>query len=390
MRPRMLLNHLPTSKLLPGLIAFVFLFLLAEQSTAQHTRYVKPGGTGDGSSWAQASSDLQAMINSLDAGGDIWVARGTYKPNRKANAPNTVTPHNRDNAFVLRAYVKIYGGFNGSETKLEQRNPDVNVTVLSGDFNGNDIPGNLSTYSENAYHVVVFGAEYALGMLLDGLTIRGGNANGTGSITVNTRPISRSHGGGIYISEVSPGLTHLTVMNNAASDRGGGIYSEAFSSNIMHATIRGNRATNGGGIYIRSNTYSDLSYLVIRDNIGTHDGGGLYSYNSSPTLTNSLIIGNEATNNMGGGLYFSASMPVLTNVTISRNKAKQGAGMANDTRPKGTYLVTTMLGTKEDGNVEKKEATVNMVLWTPAKDDEGQRYRSSTSFPVNKTPLIHK
>jgi len=52
-------------------------------------------------------------------------------------------------------------------------------------------------------------------------------------------------------------------------------------------------------------------------------------------------------------------------------------------RPKGTYLVT-MMGTKEDGTIEKKEATVNMVLWTPAKDEEGQRYSVLYEFNDSK------
>ncbi|WP_162054409.1 OmpA family protein [Pontibacter pamirensis] len=52
-------------------------------------------------------------------------------------------------------------------------------------------------------------------------------------------------------------------------------------------------------------------------------------------------------------------------------------------RPKGTYLVT-MLGTKEDGTIEKKVATVNMVLWTPAKDEEGQRYSVLYEFNDSK------
>ncbi|MEJ8757218.1 OmpA family protein [Pontibacter sp. H259] len=53
------------------------------------------------------------------------------------------------------------------------------------------------------------------------------------------------------------------------------------------------------------------------------------------------------------------------------------------TRPKGTYLVT-MLGTKEDGAIEKKDATVDMVLWTPAKDEEGQRYSVLYEFNDSK------
>ena len=52
-------------------------------------------------------------------------------------------------------------------------------------------------------------------------------------------------------------------------------------------------------------------------------------------------------------------------------------------RPKGTYVVT-MLGTKMDGTIEKKEATVDMVLWTPAQDEEGQRYSVLYEFNDSK------
>ena len=43
-----------------NLLALLFLACLSQ---AQTIRYVKPNGTGDGSSWANASGDLKAMIN---------------------------------------------------------------------------------------------------------------------------------------------------------------------------------------------------------------------------------------------------------------------------------------------------------------------------------------
>ncbi len=46
-------------------------------------RYVKPIATGaaDGSSWANASDDIQTMINASAIGDSVWVAAGEYKPN---------------------------------------------------------------------------------------------------------------------------------------------------------------------------------------------------------------------------------------------------------------------------------------------------------------------
>ncbi|MHA6247588.1 outer membrane beta-barrel protein [Pontibacter sp. CAU 1760] len=53
------------------------------------------------------------------------------------------------------------------------------------------------------------------------------------------------------------------------------------------------------------------------------------------------------------------------------------------TLPKGTYLVT-MSGTKQDGSIETKETAVQMVLWTPAKAEEGQRYSVLYEFNDSK------
>ena len=46
---------------------------------ANPIRYVKAGGTGSGSSWTNASGDLQAMINASGVT-EVWVAGGTFKP----------------------------------------------------------------------------------------------------------------------------------------------------------------------------------------------------------------------------------------------------------------------------------------------------------------------
>jgi hypothetical protein len=68
---------------------------------AQTTRYVAAGDTGNGTSWQEASGDLQSIINASSAayGDSIFVVAGTYAPNRRADNPYAMTPKDRDNAY---------------------------------------------------------------------------------------------------------------------------------------------------------------------------------------------------------------------------------------------------------------------------------------------------
>lgn len=89
-------------------------------------KYAAPtsAGLGDCSSWENACT-LQTAINNATSGDEIWVKKGIHTP---------TTGNNREDAFWLNPGVKIYGGFNGDETDLNQRNWVDNQTILSGDI----------------------------------------------------------------------------------------------------------------------------------------------------------------------------------------------------------------------------------------------------------------
>jgi len=254
--------------------------------------YVRQGATGlgDGTSWENAYTDLQPALGIAAPGDEIWVAAGMYMPTSEADRAAT---------FLLENGVAIYGGFDGTETSREQRDPAAHVTILSGDIGNNDsqrpIITNLTTATgntDNSYHVVTG----ATGAILDGFTITAGYANSD---------FPNNSGAGMYNSSAAPTLTNVTFSGNFATGLGGGVYNTSSSPHLMKVTFNNNSAALGGGL--------------------------LNELDSSPTLENVTFSGNSATE-YGGGMLNRAvnSNPVLTNVTFSNNSATiEGGAIAN-------------------------------------------------------------
>jgi len=167
--------------------------------------YVAPTAQGSGncSSWANACT-LQYALTHAVSGDEIWVKAGTYTPGSA-----------RTDSFRIERTVQLYGGFAGTETARDQRNPRVNQTILSGDIDQNDLntDGNFiaetpaDIQGSNAYHVVNSGSTNSTA-ILDGFAITAGQANGSGS---------RGNGGGIVSYAGSPTLAQLVIVGNTAA-----------------------------------------------------------------------------------------------------------------------------------------------------------------------------
>ena len=127
-----------------------------------------PGGQTSGAcnSWANAC-ELGYALTSAVSGQELWVAAGRYTPTSGTN---------RSLSFNLKTGVALYGGFAGTETARDHRDPASNVTTLSGDLNGDDV--GFTNNGENSYHVLSNSSVDSTA-ILDGFTISGGNANGT-------------------------------------------------------------------------------------------------------------------------------------------------------------------------------------------------------------------
>jgi predicted outer membrane repeat protein len=341
--------------------ATIFLILIGAwvwpENCQAAIRYVKTGGAGTApyTSWATASNDLQAVINAASAGDEIWIAAGTYKPNRRADALTVITLTDRNNAFVLKNNVKIYGGFVGTETLLTQRNYNSNVVLLSGDI------GTVGVTTDNCYHVVVCAGLAGTQTLLDGVTITRGNANAAllvPSITVNTHTINPRYGGAIYKISATVKFGNCSFNQCNASLLGAGVYELTANVNTTYSNCRIARNTcagDGGGIYMDQSS-ARFDSCSFTQNVATGEGGGMYiSGSGSPECSNSSISSNDASSNgagvasytsgvcsflqvyitgndaavSGGGIYANNSPVKAVNCQITGNRAVSGAGMWN-------------------------------------------------------------
>ena len=281
--------------------------------------YVKPGATGTGESWSCATGNLQAAINTASSGNQVWVAGGTYIPNRRADATGVITTGDRNNAFVLKTDVKIYGGFAGTESSLSDRNLSLtaNASILSGDLNGDD--NGFTNNSENAYHVVVSAGNMGAA-LLDGFTIQGGNCDGGIAILINGESVGTNSGGGIQCTNSSPILNNLVIKGNAGR-YGAGLALSASSPIITNSFIAGNAGFYGGGI-IASNCGASITNVIISGNTAVEQGGGMYNeWSVAPALTNVTIAGNTA-NYASGAMYNNLAAPLqLRNCIVYGNNS---------------------------------------------------------------------
>src|SRR5215510_13703022 len=93
--------------------------------------YVKSGGSGNGSSWGAAFGSIDAAMNVANVGDEIWVAA---KPLDSSGIDfyylASVYTSLGTGVINVKDGVSLYGGFNGTETSHDQRNPTINVTSL--------------------------------------------------------------------------------------------------------------------------------------------------------------------------------------------------------------------------------------------------------------------
>ena len=309
--------------------------------------FVTPNGSGtkEGNSWANASDNLQMVLNVaelMDVKPTVWVAEGTYFGDGIAV----------NNAFTMVAGVNVYGGFAGTETALSQRDPVTHPTILDG---------------QQVQRVLNQPEDFtdALATVWDGFVIEHGRSTtepfGAGAYlrqngTLRNSIVRNNHvayygerhvgGGGVYIEKGT--VDHCEIYQNSANNtqssnynheyqaHGGGVYlkdGRLSDCHIHHDTVIAASETSGGGLYVDGSSVDNctVNNCVVEYN-SAHTAGGVSA--RVARFTNCIIANNTATKEEGyvtdyyafvGGIYVSYNT-YLTNCAIVNNTAANGVG----------------------------------------------------------------
>lgn len=345
---------------------------------AGRIRYVKPQkeGLGDGSSWKNATDDIQWAINDLAENaqgekGEVWVAAGTYVVKDRilndASAPVSL---------LMKNGISVYGAFKGTEKRRSERieeSKDLKPwgwkqeSIIRGaEFKGSD-EVNWSNNDEawniqnsGSYHVVWFaplpgGNAFTDEVYLEGFTIEGGKFQDT-----NKAEYAPGCGAGVYINDPSARMRYCTVRfcnpgmkkTTNTQPRGGGIYCKngQTEGNLVYDCS----AYQGGGIYIDKAGFITRSMVT---NCSAYQGAGVYLNGdaSNPEkayyqiLATSVISNNTSTRN--GAVYLDGHGLVINN-TIVNNYTNNTSDPADElsSNTGGVYI-------------KKKGLLANNVIW---------------------------
>ena len=359
---------------------------------AGRIRYVKPQkvGKGDGSSWENATNDIQGAINDLaekattpGEKGEVWVAAGIYEVNQRIHNDNTAPI-----SLLMKNGISVYGAFEGNETSRSKRIEKAKnlkpwgwekESIIRGlKFNGkddaiwnnSDEAWNIKT--SESYHVVWFAPlpgekAFTDEVYLEGFTIEGGKYNET-----NEAKYAPDCGAGVYINDPNARMRYCTVRfcnsgmkeSGSIKPRGGGIYCKngQTEGNLVYDCS----AYQGGGIYIDEAGFITRSMVT---NCSAYQGAGVYLKGNATDaekayyqiLATSVISNNTSTRN--GAVYLDGHGLVINN-TIVNNYTNNTSDPADElsSYTGGVYI-------------KEKGLLANNVIW----NNSLLRHKSGTS-----------
>ena len=251
------------------------------ETALEGVSFVDAALAGDGTSWKSAFGTIREAVAAARPGEQIWVREGTYE---------------LDAQIPIDKPIALYGGFSGTERRLEQRDWNKRPTVLDG-------RGITSCLNLSAGGVVLDGFVFAFADGTNGGAVLAQNVPGFTIENCRFELNEAANGGGLFARSSSGTLRNCTFAGNAARRNGGAIYTESSALVIANCVFTGNTAgasgssTSGGGAVYAMLNGAVITNCVFYDNQAArrkNQGGAVYNYFTNTVIANSILWGNTA------------------------------------------------------------------------------------------------
>ncbi len=342
-------------------LILIFIFIGTYNLNAQVYVSATGSDTSPYNSWATAANDLQDGIDEAESQPGIvqvWVKADTYIPGT-----------NQTDYFILEDNVEIYGGFNGTETLLSQRDYNTNITYLSAEINGAGL-------TDNCEHIFYNDGD-GDNSKIDGFYFTRGYADGGGGGGRDDR------GGAIHNRNVNTiTIENCIFYDNHSEQEGGAIYNDNSSLTLINCffanNINQNANESGGAIYTNNNASVSILNCVFANNESTEDGGAIY-FDDDPTITmKNCTFSNNLADDRGGAINNEGILNMESTILWSND----GLGGNNEIRNSGGGVLNDIFC-----DIEGDGGTINTdPLFIAPSGGDGVGFSGLTadwSIPVN-------
>jgi len=361
---------------------------------ACEVRFVTSDGVDDagcGDVWANGCATIAQAVANAFAGdaSQVFVQKGVYR-----QGENIMSVPSGSSVTEL----KIVGGFEGIETEVSAlfSKPKVNVTVINGDLDNNDLNHTL------------LNADSINALLASSTSVQG--ANTSTLFTMSDQPIPISFSGMVFsattdsavvINNSDVTFTNMVFAGNSGTDGASinisgdsnvTIQSSTFNYNsasgnsaaillagtakliIEQSVLESNDAVNGTALFMGNQSRATITNTTIASNTGSSTGAVTISGSAGLTLSDSDFINNSSSGSGGAVSAIGSSWFNISDSNFYDNTSSVSGGSVHlNTTSNSSILNRTFIG----GGLSAKGAGLQA--------DQGGLEIFNTSFYDNET-----
>jgi hypothetical protein len=304
--------------------------------------------SNSGLTWATAKRTVSSAIEeAARSGGEVWVAAGSYQ----------------EETLRFGYLVSLYGGFSGSETERNERNPRLNPTVLDGGGTNQILVQVSSALTASGYRPL---------QTIDGFVFRNGFSSSAGgaisAISVqiqNNRfesnrvygPLSRgiygpfAGGGAVVTTGLSALLSGNTFIANSV------VLTNAPGAGLLAQGAGGAVLIGGGDAVIRDNLFHG-NWNEVRSASAAPPSGSAIGVSTVSGLTNTYVENNTFIDNFS---IRTNSSPISSQITPPASVLAIGTASGGVSGRARIVLQNNLFAFNDGVIARDRSATTNLV-----------------------------